>query len=74
MWRAHRNKSYRYLPFSSPRLSFVIIHVTSTKTLLSHAQEPLHFNVCAESEEILARAVAKVQELVSKAKMELERF
>jgi hypothetical protein len=37
-------------------------------------QEPLHFNVCAESEEILARAVAKVQELVTKAKMELERF
>ena len=39
-----------------------------------HLQEPLHFNVCAENEEILARAVARVSELVSKAKMELERF
>lgn len=41
---------------------------------LTPTQEPLHFNVCAESEEILARAVAKVQELVNKAKIELERF
>eukprot|EP00596_Hydrurales_sp_CCMP1899_P010005 CAMPEP_0119048116 /NCGR_PEP_ID=MMETSP1177-20130426/57037_1 /TAXON_ID=2985 /ORGANISM="Ochromonas sp, Strain CCMP1899" /LENGTH=612 /DNA_ID=CAMNT_0007023573 /DNA_START=89 /DNA_END=1927 /DNA_ORIENTATION=+ len=34
--------------------------------------EPLHFNVCAESEEILVRAVARVHELVNRAKLELE--
>jgi hypothetical protein len=37
-------------------------------------QEPLHFNVCAETEEILARAVVKVQEMVNRAKQELEVF
>lgn len=37
-------------------------------------KEPLHFNVCAETEEILGRAVARVAELVNKAKLELEKY
>jgi hypothetical protein len=34
--------------------------------------EPLHFNVCAETEELLAKAVEKVKVLVVRGKQELE--
>lgn len=34
-------------------------------------QEPLHFNVCAENERLLAAVVQRVQELVAKARIEL---
>lgn len=36
------------------------------------APEPLNFHCCAETEELLARAIVKVKELVARAKRELE--
>ena len=35
-------------------------------------QEPLHFNVSAESEIILSKAVEKVKNLIARVKMEFE--
>ena len=35
-------------------------------------QEPMHFNICAESEELLQAAVARMQEIIARGKAELE--
>ena len=35
-------------------------------------QEPMHFNICAESEELLQAAVLRMQEIIARSKAELE--